>query len=359
MHSGSSIFFPAPGNVVSRKLLKIFFLAAGGAVLVVVAGQLDIREVMTRSLRIGWGMGVILGLYFLAFLADAFAWQMTLPCIPLNKLWLYRIWKVRMVGEALNNVIPAAGLGGEPVKAMLLKRRYAIGYGEGITSLILIQAIILISLLLFISVGFVLALYSDKISNRSDAIAVVGLLVIGLGSAAVVLLPHANLSSRVGKLAARVGIGDRIEAALRHVGDIEKKLVDFYTGRRRRFLGALAMAVTPWILGVLEIYYASLFLGHPVSFAEAWIIESSVQMVRAAVPFIPAGLGVQEGVFVALLTAITGSPVLGGAIAMVRRFREIVWLAGGGVAGLTFFLARDRPRRLADIDGAAPDSDSR
>ncbi|HEC90282.1 MAG TPA: flippase-like domain-containing protein, partial [Alphaproteobacteria bacterium] len=282
--------------------------------------------------------------YFLAFLADAFSWQMTLPCIPLNKLWLYRIWKVRLVGEALNNVIPAAGLGGEPVKAMLLKRRYAIGYSEGITSLILIQAIILISLLFFISVGFILALYSDKISNRSDAIAVVGLLVIGLGVATVVLLPHANLSSRIGRLAARIGIGERLEVALRHVGDIEKRLVDFYTSRRRRFVGALVMAVTPWIIGVLEIYYTSLFLGHPVSFAEAWIIESSVQMVRAAVPFIPGGLGVQEGVFVALLTAITGSPVLGGAIAMVRRFREIVWLAGGGVAGLSFLFASRAPQ---------------
>ncbi len=329
---------------MSKTLLKFICLAAGGALLAVVAGQVNIREVMTRSLQIGWGMAVILGLYFMAFLADTFSWQMTIPCIPLNKLWLYRVWKVQLVGEALNNVIPAAGLGGEPVKAMLLKRRYAIGYSEGITSLILIQAIILTSLLLFISVGFVLALYSDKISNRSEAIAVAGLLVIGLGVAAVVLLPHARLSSRIGRLAARTGLGERLEVALRHIGDIEKRLVDFYKSRRRRFLGALAMAVAPWILGVLEIYYASLFLGHPLSFAEAWIIESSVQMMRAAVPFIPGGLGVQEGVFVALLTAITGSPVLGGAIAMVRRFREIVWLAGGGVAGLTFFFANRAPR---------------
>lgn len=329
---------------MSRKLMKLICLAAGGVLLAVVARQVNIQEVMARSLQIGWGMGVVLSLYFLAFLADTFAWQMTIPCIPLNKLWLYRVWKVQLVGEALNNVIPAAGLGGEPVKAMLLKRRYAISYGEGITSLILVQAIILTSLLLFISVGFVLALYSDKISSRSNAIAVAGMLVIGLGVAAVVLLPHANLASRVGRLAARVGLGERIEVALRHVGDIEKRLVDFYTSRRRRFLGALVMAVIPWIIGVLEIYYTSLFLGHPLSFAEAWIIESSVQMVRAAVPFIPGGLGVQEGVFVALLTAITGSPVLGGAIAMVRRFREIVWLAGGGVAGLTFFFARRAPR---------------
>ena len=330
---------------MSKTLLKFICLAAGGALLAVVAGQVNIREVMTRSLQIGWGMAVILGLYFMAFLADTFSWQMTIPCIPLNKLWLYRVWKVQLVGEALNNVIPAAGLGGEPVKAMLLKRRYAIGYSEGITSLILIQAIILTSLLFFISVGFVLALYSDKISSRSEAIAVAGLLVIGLGVAAVVLLPHAKLSSRIGGLAARMGIGERLEVALRHVGDIEKRLVDFYSSRRRRFLGALIMAIAPWILGVLEIYYASLFLGRPLSFAEAWIIESSVQMMRAAVPFIPGGLGVQEGVFVALLTAITGSPVLGGAIAMVRRFREIVWLAGGGVAGLTFFFARRAPQR--------------
>ncbi len=321
-----------------KKLLKFFYFIVGLALLAVVAGMVDVREVMLRSLQIGWGMGVIIALHFISFLADAFSWQMTIPGVPLDRVWLYRIWKVRLVGEALNTVIPAAGLGGEPIKAVLLKRRYGIGYGEGITSLILSQTIILIALVFFISVGFALALFSKKISGRYDIIAVVGLLVIGLGSAAIFFLQHANLSSIFKKLATLIGFGEKIENALMHISDVENRLVDFYKSRRPRFAGAVVMAIIPWVIGVPEIYYASIFLEHPVTFAEAWIIESSVQMVRAAMPFIPAGLGAQEGVFVALLTAITGSPVLGGAIAVVRRFRDIVWIAGGGVAGLAFFL---------------------
>jgi len=71
------------------------------------------------------------------------------------------------------------------------------------------------------------------------------------------------------------------------------------------------------------------FLGHGVSFTDAFIIEAMAQLVRAATFLIPASIGAQEGVFLVMGTVLTGSPVNGVALAAVRRARELVMVLWG------------------------------
>ncbi len=101
------------------RYLKYFFLLIGLALLAVVVSEIEIAQVIKRVSQVGWGITVILGLYLLAFVIDSFTWQMALTAVPLNLAWLYRIWKMRMVGEVFNSILPLANMGGEPVKAVL------------------------------------------------------------------------------------------------------------------------------------------------------------------------------------------------------------------------------------------------
>jgi hypothetical protein len=77
---------------------------------------------------------------------------------------------------------------------------------------------------------------------------------------------------------------------------------------------------------------------YPAQFlmAEAWSIEAVVELVRVCAFFIPAGIGAQEGALVLIISPITGQPPLGLTVALVRRFREILWIAWGGVIGWRF-----------------------
>ena len=79
------------------------------------------------------------------------------------------------------------------------------------------------------------------------------------------------------------------------------------------------------------------FLGHPISLIDAWIMEAVAQLIRAGTFFIPASIGVQEGAFLAIGSAITGSPSAGFAAAIVRRVREVIWI-GWGI--LVFYLLK-------------------
>jgi uncharacterized membrane protein YbhN (UPF0104 family) len=114
---------------------------------------------------------------------------------------------------------------------------------------------------------------------------------------------------------------------------MEDRLIHFYICHSRRFLLALALALANWVIGALELYVTLWFLGHPVTFSEAWIIEAIAQLVRSGAFFIPGALGVQEGAFMIVIEAMTGRGVLGLAVAMIRRFREIVWIAWGMLLG--------------------------
>ncbi len=119
---------------------------------------------------------------------------------------------------------------------------------------------------------------------------------------------------------------------------MDQRLIGFYTKSRGRFAVAMALAFVNWLLGVVEVYYALLFLGHPVSWTGAWVIEAAAQLVRTGAFFIPAAIGAQEGTFLLLCGAVTGSATLGFSVAIIRRLREIIWILWGFALGSLYSL---------------------
>lgn len=147
-----------------------------------------------------------------------------------------------------------------------------------------------------------------------------------------------KLFSVAGSWVSRWRLAQRVEQILEHVREVDERFVGFYSRHRGRFAGAIALASANWTIGVFEIYYTMVFLEHPISLTEAWMIEAIAQMVRAGTFLIPASIGAQEGAFMLVYTVVTGSPALGLAVAMIRRFREILWLIWGALVGVRFWL---------------------
>lgn len=325
------------------KWLRFVYLAGGLALLGVVLRETDLHTLVRDLVRVGWfGIGVILLVYALSFVSDSAGWQLTIPSAPLNLAWLRRLVVVRMVGEALNNVTPAAGMGGEPVKALLLKRHYGVAYREAGASILLARTTNLLTLVPFLAGGLYMLEGDPRIAEGYKDAAYAAVLALGLGVAGFFLVQRLRLSSLASHRLSRSRFAARfahhLEAALHHIREFDERLVRFYTGCRMRFGGALALALLQWILGVVEIYYAMYFLGQPVSLRDAWVIESVNQLIRAGTFFIPGSIGAQEGGFMLVCTALTGNPVVGVALAVVRRFRELVWIVAGLGCGWLYSL---------------------
>lgn len=316
--------------------LKILFFLTGVVLLGVIISEIDLAEVGVQVAKVGYGIIVIVGIYFVAFAIDSFSWQMTIRGIPLNGIWAYRVWKLRMVGESFNSVIPAGGMGGEPVKAAMLKTHYGINLRDGAASLILAKTINVTALVIFLIGGFVLMIESQALPRAYEYVAGAGLLAFSVGVFLFFVIQRFSITSLTGTWLSQWGVGRRIERVLHHIHDMDERLVDFYTLAKGRFAGALFLALVNWMLGVVEIYYTLVFLGNPISWAEAWIIEAVAQMVRTGAFFIPAAIGVQEGAFLLVCGAITGSAAVGVAVSVIRRIREVTWIIWGFAVGALF-----------------------
>jgi uncharacterized protein (TIRG00374 family) len=312
----------------------LVFLLIGVGLLGVVVAEADLALVAGQLAKIGLlGVVAVLALYFTAFLLDTVSWQLALPRAGLGLSWLYKLWKVRMVGEALNNLIPATTLGGEPVKAVLMKKDHGVGYREAGASLIIAKTVNLLAMIAFLAVGYALMLRAEWPPLIHDTAAGIVLAVFALGIGIFAAAQPRKVWSRfLGRLST-LSWGRRLAGLLPHLEDVDARFVEFYRGQRGRFAAALVLALMNWVIGAIELYVVLRFLGHGISLTDAWVVETVVQLVRAAAFFIPAGIGAQEGAFLVVVAALTGQPSLGLAVAAVRRFREIVWIAWGLVLG--------------------------
>jgi len=315
------------------KNLKFLYLLIGLGLLALVLAHTDLGQLWDQTVRVGWGIGVILAIYLAAFVLDSMSWQLALLSLNFDLSNTYRIWKIRMVGEAVNNTTPLATMGGEPVKAVLLKKHFSMGYREGTASLIIAKTTNLLALVVFLVAGFGFMIATEALPSSYNLVAGAGLVAFTAGILLFFLVQRYKISSLAGTWIARTRLGRFLEDLLHHIHDMEDRLIHFYIRHRRRFLLALALALANWVIGALELYVTLWFLGHPVTFSEAWIIEAIAQLVRSGAFFIPGALGVQEGAFMIVIEAMTGRGVLGLAAAMIRRFREIVWIAWGMLLG--------------------------
>jgi putative membrane protein len=107
------------------------------------------------------------------------------------------------------------------------------------------------------------------------------------------------------------------------------------------------LSLVGWVVGTGEVYLIALFLGTPVSWREALLLESLGQAIRGAGFAIPGALGVQEGGYL-LLGPLAGLPPDAAlALSLAKRARELL-LGLPGLLYLRFF-----SRAVAAAAGAA------
>ena len=311
------------------KSFKIVFFTLGLFLLGWVIQSVNIEETFTLINQISFGFILVLAVYFIAFLFDTVTWQITILTAPLTLKWAYRFFQLRLSGEAFNNILPAASVGGEPIKAILLKNLYSFNYHEGIASLILARTINTVSLIIFLLIGFSLMIGSNILDGKYNVIAGVGLIVLSLFILFIFLIQRLKITSYISETLCKKKLFYWLNNIIIHIKKIEDLLVVFYTYHYQRLSCAFILAFINWVLGAIEIFITMHFIGHPISLADAWIIEAVAQLVRAATFFIPASIGAQESAFLIIGSAVTGSPTFGFTMAVVRRAREIIWITWG------------------------------
>lgn len=295
-------------------------LAVGLAIvlaLVLWTGWSDIGKAFTLA---GWSFAWLLPYYAAPTLCAAFSWRWLFArdAIPPFGLILRTTW----IGLAINWLLPVAQVGGEVIRArLLILHRFPVP--AAVASVTVDQTVQLATQFAYALIGLALmAVLSQHLGGVIAGI-VGGLATLGILSYLFYRYSRRGMFEWLAAMAHKVLDNPKLAGAAKGASHVDEAVRDAY-GRRRR----LAIA-TAWRMGFRialagELWLALRLMGHPVGFADAVVLESLGQAARAAAFFVPGGLGVQEGAFMALAAALGLPTETGLALSLVRRVRELL-----------------------------------
>jgi uncharacterized membrane protein YbhN (UPF0104 family) len=325
---------------VSRWLRPLLVLA-GLAVVGYLVVQIGPAAIWSSFVTLGWRLPLVLAFpYALAGLVDTIAWRLLLPGpVPLGL-----VFRARLAGEAINLATPTMAVGGEPVKAFLLRPHVPLL--DGLVSVIADKTTIVVGQIVFLAGGLLAARAALPPSSRLLPI-MTGLLaveIVAIGGFALVQASGGlgGGGRLLGRIGARVGFGG--ERYLQGLGDLDRALAALYRHGRRRLVASALVHAVAWASGGLEIYIVMRLLGTPVPLGTALIIESFAGGVKFASFMVPASLGALEGGYVAFFEAFGLAATSGLSFVLVRRLREMAWAGVGFLALGVSDRARLRPR---------------
>ena len=277
---------------------------------------------------------VILLPSLLMYLLEAYGWRLTLRAHA-ARLSFARLLAIRTAGEVVNMTTPTAYVGGEPLKALLLKP-YGVPMIEALASVITAKTTMTIAQVLFILLGIGLAFGIVGASDPGDSNAPLLAALVGVG----LLLFGIALFVMVQRIGLFLGLLNvlrwcriripYLEAREEKLRELDRTILDFYTQDRRAFLLSIAFFFFGWMAEALEVYAILYFIsGPPVSPPAAVAIGALSVFIKGGTFFIPGSLGAQEGGNLLVLVAFGYTELTGITFALLRRVRELVWIAIG------------------------------
>jgi glycosyltransferase 2 family protein len=278
--------------------------------------------------QVGWYWPLLLLPYGLVNLLEALSWKyMIIDLTP--QLTLNRLFWLRLGGESLNQLTPAASLGGEPFKAARLQK-YGVPLDRASASVVIHKGVLVLSLVLYIFLGLALApvfLPAAMAHLTALSLGALGLAAAGITFVTVQLRRPCTQGVRLlSKFGWCPSILKEKEAFLI---DLDAGMAQFYRQYPGRAGLAFSLFFLSWLLHAVEVYLIFWLVGHPISIGLAICLDSLAMLFTALGFFIPAAVGVQEGGNILLAVGFELGVTLGATFSILRRLREAFWLSLG------------------------------
>ncbi len=243
-----------------------------------------------------------------------------------------------VVGLAINNITPFARLGGEPVRAYILKRKSGVKYADGLASVLVDGSVFLITTQLFVLASlFVLPFVMTPPTWLTIGIlAFEVIMILFLLSFLGIYFDRDYILRLINFLTERIGFLKEREE------EIIGKYQDFQAGfkeslRNKQAMGkALTSAFLAKGLNLTAYYLIFISLGHQVPISHIFVIMGLLH-IALALPITPGSLGIYEGAFISGFVLL-GLPVEISASAVLLQ--RLIWFwgvsAAGGILGIHY-----------------------
>lgn len=304
-------------------------------------------SVFDAATAVGWGALVVVVVRCVETSGAGLAWWFVLPeARPLLRVCVFLRW----LRESINALLPVAQVGGEFIGARLLTF-WGVPGGSAGASVVVDLFVQTATQFVFTLVGLACLIQAGGDTAIVRGVAI-GLAVLGPGLIGFFLAQRFGGFRLLDKALAAF-TKDPQWAGLGSAASLHDRLQAIYARKGRLALGTLIHLVI-WFVGVLEIWSALHFMGYPVGYRTALVIESLGQAVRGAAFVVPGAVGVQEGGFIALCAVFAIPAPTAIALSLIKRLPEMALGIPGlflwqGLEGRRALQGRPSVERPADV----------
>ena len=325
-----------------------FFLGCAACVVMLFTFDVIFVELWGHICHAGYWLLPILGIWFVVYGLNAFAWKAIIEGNIGKKapISFWRIYRLTITGYALNYATPVGGLGGEPYRIMELSKDIDNQHATSSVILYAMMHFFAHFWFWFISIFIYLALVLVGDMPMTTAIGLV------LGVIILFCLLAFYIFSRgyrhglvvyvlglIGKIPFLRGWSRRFRGkhaeALRN---IDAQIVALYAQDSKAFYTSLVLEYSSRMVQSLEVMFMLLLFGIDngggidglvLTYLHSVLIVAFTTLFANLIGFLPMQIGVQEGGFVLSIAALGLSAALGIFVSIICRVREIVWIAVG------------------------------
>ena len=274
---------------------------------------------------------IFVGLSFLNFYLYSLRWEMIVKTLfKEKKIRSSTFFWDRMAAYAISYVTPSAQLGGEPLRIMLIEEE-GVPKREATSSTIIDKALELSTLIIFISLGILTALFDGRVDVPFKTfLGIAGLAMlflvfwfyytsiksIGFFSSIFKML-HLRKISRLQKFEVKLA-------------EFEHEMNQFYKHNPRVLWKLLGISLLTILFILAEHFLVAWFMGVRLTFFQAFL-SSTIPYIAYLMP-IPGGLGVLEGGH-ATVFLLLGVSINAVAFVFIIRLRDFIFVALGLIRG--------------------------
>jgi putative membrane protein len=315
---------------ILRSRAAYMSLTVGIALFATVIAWQGIGDVAQALGHAGWGIIAIALLHLPPLWADAMGWRTLIP--PGDQPRRRTVIRARWIGESINDLLPVLQMGGNVVKAWLLAAR-GVQMGLAGASVVVDVTLVVLTQILFTLLG--LGLLAPVMGGgKALPVILVGAAILAILLAGFYAAQRRGLFGFVARLSRRILGASEWTSVSSGASTIDAEILQLYS-KRRALIVSGCWHMLGWFLGIAEVWFGLHLLGHPVDIRTALLFESLGQTIRTGAFAVPGALGIQEGGYVLVGSALGIEPGVALALSLARRVRELLL----GLPGLAVWQA--------------------
>ena len=305
------------------KRFQFALLLVGCVLLYWVIQKTGTHQLWMSLTTLGWRIIYPIVLVLISYIFATAGWWIYLKRFDHGMHFGDLLW-VRLAGEATNTLTPVNFAGGDPIRIWLLSHH--LSPAQGGASVVIDRTVQIFSTILLIAIGTLIAIFKLSLPRNVDLILAGTIILLLFLTSLLLRQQNRGFFASLARWTLRWPKVHKVFEQLKETDDL---MSDFYQKERKLFALCLLFHIACRLMGMVEVYLLSYFLGISMNWWQALFFTAVFPVVNFLGAIVPGAIGVMEGVVSALFFAMHWNPADGLALQIARRLRAAFWIAVG------------------------------